>query len=89
MRSRYSAYAVGDAEYLHETWDPATRPRRVTTDPATRWTGLEVLGRTGGGLFDTDGTVDFRAHHDGAGAVVAEDSRFRRLDGRWVYVGPV
>jgi SEC-C motif-containing protein len=46
-----------------------------------------VLGRTGGGLFDSDGTVAFRAHHgDG---VVAEDSAFRRADGRWVYVGPV
>jgi SEC-C motif-containing protein len=86
MRSRYSAFAVGDTEYLHETWDPHTRPRRVTADSRLRWTRLEVIGRTGGGLFEAEGTVDFRAHHDRA--VVAENSRFRRLDGRWVYVGP-
>ncbi|MGD9526789.1 YchJ family protein [Pseudonocardia sp.] len=86
MRSRYTAFAVGDTAFLHETWDPETRPRRVIADSRLRWTGLEVIGRTGGGLFEAEGTVDFRAHHDGA--VVAESSRFRRLDGRWVYVGP-
>ena len=87
MRSRYSAFAVGDAAYLRLTWDPATRPRRVDADPAVRWTGLEVLGRTGGGLLDAEGTVAFRAHH--TGGVVEEDSRFRRHRGRWLYVGPV
>ena len=46
-----------------------------------------MLGSTGGGLFDSAGTVAFRAHHrDG---VVAEDSAFRRDGGRWFYVGPV
>jgi SEC-C motif-containing protein len=45
-----------------------------------------VLGTTGGGLFDAAGTVAFRAHRgDG---VVAEDSAFRRVDGRWCDVGP-
>ncbi len=44
-----------------------------------------VLGRTGGGLLEARGTVEFRAHHDGG--VVAENSRFRRVDGCWVYVG--
>lgn len=86
MRSRYSAFAVGDPEYLRATWDPATRPRRVDADPSLRWTGLEVLGRTGGGLFDTEGTVSFRAHHEHG--AVEEDSRFRREGGRWLYVGP-
>ena len=88
VRSRYSAFAVGDPAYLHATWDPATRPRSLELDPAVRWTALEVLGTTGGGLFDTEGTVTFRAHSRAGGAehVQAERSRFRRLDGRWVYV---
>lgn len=86
MRSRYSAFAVGDADYLHATWDPRTRPRRVELDPGDRWVRLEVLGGTGGGLFDSTGTVTFRAHL--RGGVVAEDSTFRREDGRWLYVGP-
>ncbi|MGY1780083.1 YchJ family protein [Geodermatophilus sp. SYSU D01036] len=88
MRSRYSAFAVGDAAYLQETWDPATRPRSPALDPAVRWTGLEVLATTGGGLFDAEGTVTFRAHSRGGGEehVQAEHSRFRRAGGRWVYV---
>ena len=57
------------------------RFHRVELDPATSWTGLEVLGSTGGGLFDTAGTVAFRAHH--RTGVVAEDSAFGRTGGRW------
>jgi SEC-C motif-containing protein len=87
MRSRYAAFAVGDAAYLRDTWHPSTRPRRVELDPGDRWTRLEVLSTTGGGLFDAVGTVAFRAHH--RGEVVAEDSAFRREAGRWCYLGPV
>ena len=88
MRSRYSAFAVGDGAYLLASWDPATRPRALDLDPAVRWTGLEVLATTGGGLFDAEGTVTFRAHARSGGAehVQSERSRFRRLDGRWLYV---
>jgi SEC-C motif domain protein len=85
MRSRYCAFAVGDEAYLRLTWDPSTRPRRIGLDPSIRWTRLEVVGTTGGGPEDDEGTVEFRAHHDSG--VVAENSLFRR-DGRWRYVGP-
>ncbi|MGY1673120.1 YchJ family protein [Geodermatophilus sp. SYSU D00710] len=88
MRSRYSAFAVGDPAHLLATWDPATRPRTLDLDPGVRWTGLEVLGTTGGGLFDAEGTVTFRASARAGGEqhVQAERSRFRRVGGRWVYV---
>ncbi len=93
VRSRYSAFAVGDAAYLLATWDPATRPRTLELDPAVRWTGLEVLAVSGGGLFDAEGTVTFRAYsraggeeHVRPGHAHREHSRFRRADGRWVYV---
>ena len=88
MRSRYSAFAVGDPAYLLATWDPATRPRTLELDPAVRWTGLEITATSGGGLLDAEGTVTFRAHSRAGGEdhVQAERSRFRRLDGRWVYV---
>jgi SEC-C motif-containing protein len=36
MRSRYSAFAVGDAGYLLRTWHPARRPRNLSLDPALR-----------------------------------------------------
>lgn len=85
MRSRYSAFAVGDAAYLLRSWHATTRPRRLRLDPDERWLGLEVVGRTAGGLFDTEGTVEFRAR--AASGVVHEVSRFRR-DESWQYVGP-
>ena len=89
MRSRYSAFAVGDTGYLVRTWHPSGRPRVLRLDPAIRWTRLVVLETNGGGLFDTTGTVRFRAMyvHDGQRGVQAETSRFVREDGRWFYLG--
>jgi SEC-C motif-containing protein len=91
MRSRYSAFAVGDAGYLLRTWHPSARPRTLTLDPALRWTRLAVLETHAGGPFDATGTVRFRAIyvHDGQRGVLAETSRFVRHDGRWAYLGPV
>ena len=91
MRSRYSAFAVGDAGYLLRTWHPADRPPTLTLDPALQWTRLAVLETHGGGLFDADGTVRFRAVYvqEGRRGVLAETSRFVRQDKLWTYFGPV
>ena len=56
MRSRYSAFVVHDAAYLLHTWSAANRPRDVRFDDDVRWTGLDVLDRTGGSAFHTEGT---------------------------------
>ena len=42
MRSRYSAFVLGLADYLWRTWHPRTRPQRVHLDD-TVWTGLEIV----------------------------------------------
>ena len=91
MRSRYTAFAVGDARYLRRTWHAASRPADLDLDPTVRWTGLDVIEVRGGGPFDAAGTVEFRAHHrtDGVPGAQHEVSRFVRHDGRWLYVGPV
>ncbi|MEU6132368.1 YchJ family metal-binding protein [Saccharopolyspora sp. NPDC047091] len=88
MRSRFAAFAVGDAEYLLRTWDPSTRPDALELDPAQRWTRLDVLDRSGGGPFDSAGTVRFRAHYrlDGRAGSLTEHSRFVRTGGAWYYV---
>jgi SEC-C motif domain protein len=90
MRSRYSAFAVGDAGYLLRTWHPSARPESLTLDPALRWTRLAVLETHGGGLFDADGTVRFRAVYvqEGRRRVLAETSSFVREEGFWSYLGP-
>jgi SEC-C motif-containing protein len=89
MRSRYSAFAVGDAGYLVRTWHPDTRPARLRLHPGQRWTGLRIVERERGGLLDREGTVEFRATyvHKGQAGEVHERSRFTRVDGAWLYVG--
>ena len=91
MRSRYSAFAVGDPAYLLSTWHSTTRPRALDLDPDMRWTGLDVLATTGGGLLETEGTVEFRAHSvvDRAAGTQHENSRFVREDGQWRYLDGV
>lgn len=91
MRSRYSAFAVGDVEYLRRTWHPSGRPADLTLDPAVTWTRLAVLETSGGGLFDTAGTVRFRAVYTDGGkrGFLDENSRFVRENGSWLYLGPI
>ncbi|WP_435986277.1 YchJ family protein [Terrabacter sp. LjRoot27] len=92
MRSRYTAFVVGDEAYLLRTWHPRTRPERVGLDPQTRWTGLTVLRTERGGPDDVDGVVEFVARwaEPSAGTVgrgeLHEVSRFGRWGGRWLYV---
>jgi len=91
MRSRYSAFAVGDTGYLLRTWHPSARPQELALDPALAWTRLAVLKTDGGGLFDATGTVRFRAIYvrEGQRGVLAKTSRFARQDRLWTYVSPV
>jgi SEC-C motif-containing protein len=91
MQSRFSAFAVSDAAYLLASWHSTTRPSRVDLDDDTRWTRLEILETSDGGLFDTSGMVEFRAHYSQAGArrVLHERSTFAREDGQWRYLSGV
>lgn len=88
MRSRYTAFAVGDGEYLRRTWHPQTRPARVDIDANLEWRRLVILDRVDGGPFDDDGVVAFEAHwRQGARrGRMHERSRFVRVDRRWLYV---
>jgi SEC-C motif-containing protein len=85
MRSRYTAFATGDADHLFRTWHPRTRPDDVRPDPATRWTGLRVLAAEGD-------TVEFVAQWETSpseGGELHEVSRFEQRAGRWCYVDGV
>jgi SEC-C motif-containing protein len=91
MRTRYSAFALGDTAYLLRTWHPASRPGTLELDPQLRWVQLQVLNRTGGGLLATEGTVEFVAswRQGPRSGTQRENSRFVKQQGRWLYVGPV
>lgn len=83
MRSRYSAFVLGDVDHLFRTWHPRTRPPRLVEeglDPTRTWTRLEVLGHG-------EDWVEFDAHH--TTGVQHERSRFERRAGRWLYVDAV
>jgi len=84
MRSRYAAFAQGDAAYLRRTWHVSTRPRSLELDADRVWTGLEIVATEAGGPFETSGVVEFRAHH--RTGVQSERSTFTREGGRWYYL---
>ncbi|WP_089334691.1 YchJ family protein [Blastococcus mobilis] len=91
MRSRYSAFVLGDAGYLLATWHRTTRPRSLDLDRDVRWIGLDVLATSGGSLLGSEGTVEFRAHYlsGGVAGTQHENSRFVRDGGQWRYVDGV
>jgi SEC-C motif-containing protein len=84
MRSRYSAYVVGNTDYLLATWHPSTRPQSLKLDESTKWRGLSILGARQGGPGHSRGTVEFEAAY--AGGSQRENSTFVREDGHWFYV---
>lgn len=90
MRSRYTAFVMGDTPYLGYSWHPDTRPATIHDRLDRRWVQLDVLATSGGGLLDQEGTVEFDARYrDGDETddrVLHEHSTFARFEGRWVYV---
>ncbi|PFG20919.1 SEC-C motif-containing protein [Serinibacter salmoneus] len=88
MRSRFTAYALGDLAYVARTWHPSTRPADLSPDPDTTWVALQIVETTAGRESDDTGTVHFRASfRTPTGRDVLEEiSRFTRQNGAWVYV---
>ncbi|TKC89429.1 hypothetical protein FAZ69_10845 [Trinickia terrae] len=91
MRSRYSAYVLGDSDYLRATWDSATCPADLDLDPqspdAPRWIGLQVKRFEAADA--THAIVEFVARYKVGGRAqrLHEVSRFvRGADARWRYV---
>lgn len=89
MRSRYTAYVLGDVPYLRATWAEATCPRDLETsaDSTTRWLGLQIKRHT---PIDADhAEVEFVARYKLGGRAfrLHETSRFERdAAGVWRYV---
>jgi len=91
MRSRYSAFAVGESHYLLATWHPLTCPESLELDADVRWLRLEIERITQGGPFDLEGVVEFTAYSrcGGTSSQQHEVSRFVRLGRRWMYLDAV
>ena len=95
MRSRYSAFARGEIDYLlatHPEPDVPVQQRRLALERScrqTRWLGLTVLALSAGGPRDLEEKGQFEARY--RGGVLKEESLFQRRDGTedgpWLYVG--
>lgn len=86
MRSRYSAFATGQRDYLLNSWHASTRPAALDLEPDARWLGLEVRQHRSTGPDTAE--VEFVARFRVGGKAVRqhERSRFLRQDGHWFYL---
>jgi SEC-C motif-containing protein len=84
MRSRYSAFALAERDYLLETWHEDFRPARLELDAGINWLGLEIISAE---HEKTNAQVEFEASLLVAGEVSAmrERSEFVLRQGRWLY----
>lgn len=90
MRSRFSAFALGDAAYLLRSWHASTRPESLELDAGLRWYRLDIERTERGGPFDLEGVVEFSAYYKGdERGVQHEASRFVRDGADWFYLDAV
>ena len=85
MRSRYTAYALGDMAYVANTWHASTRPADLAPDPLTQWLGLELRSHhTEGDAAEVVFVARYRIA--GKGHRMTECSSFVLASGQWWYV---
>jgi len=90
MRARYSAYAMGKANYIIMTTHPKSpyyEKNRKKWEKAilefchsTQFLKLEIVG------YGED-WVHFHAHL--SGTILDEKSQFEKVDGKWLYIAAI
>lgn len=89
MRSRYTAFTLGDNEYILKSWAAETRPQSVQTDAASiQWLKLQVDKCHKGGTNDKAGLVTFTASFLSGGHLckLHEESSFIKEKDIWYYL---
>ena len=93
MRSRFSAYVLDIPQYIYRTWDEDKRPTLESLRDGNNenFISLKVLSTTDGNLTDQNGTVEFIATFKAGNEIFEhhENSAFRRIKKRWVYVDAI
>jgi SEC-C motif-containing protein len=94
MRSRYSAFVLGNGNYLMDSHHTSTRPVKEKKAieawaKSVSWIKLEVLDSEKGEINDQNGTVSFNAYffENGKVDVIHEKSEFVKENGLWMYLG--
>lgn len=93
MRSRYSAFAVADGDYLMKSHHPKTRPEKDKKAieqwaRSVKWIGLSIISTNNGKKGDNNGTVEFKALYMEGGKLeqIHEKSEFVKEQDLWYYV---
>ncbi|WP_435263120.1 YchJ family protein [Tenacibaculum sp. nBUS_03] len=94
MRSRYSAFVLGDIDYLQKSHHNSTRPNKrekkeiLQWAKSVQWIKLEVLNTYKGTSMDTIGNVEFKAFfmENGKVEIIHENSLFYKDTECWTYV---
>ena len=93
MRSRYSAFATANVDYILATYSEETRPVDQKKEigewaESVEWLGLEIINVEKGNQHDEEGFVEFKAKYreNGVNQVLHEKSYFRKENENWVYV---
>jgi SEC-C motif-containing protein len=86
MRSRYSAFVLGDVPYLMATWHSTQRPAQLQPEVGAKWLGLQIKQHriTGVSTAEVEFVARFRV--GGKATRQHELSRFLHEEGRWFYV---
>ena len=93
MRSRYSAYATGNAEYIFKTTHPEhQKTLKISAikewSEENSWERLAIVETVKGKGNDQSGIVEFKAFYrdsNGSQQIHHERSEFHKLDNRWYY----
>lgn len=93
MRSRYTAFVLGEVDWILASHHPDTvseidREEVEAWSAGSDWMGLRIRDTSAGGAEDDEGVVRFRARYRVEGRVVdhVERARFiRDADGAWKF----
>ncbi|MBJ78879.1 MAG: YchJ family metal-binding protein [Nitrospinaceae bacterium] len=92
MRSRFTAFAKGQWDYIEQTRYPDGQElsawyKSKFLHDGISWTRLEIFDVKNGEVPDEEGEVGFVAHYteNGEDKTLQEVSRFIKEDGKWYY----
>lgn len=92
MRSRYTAHAKGEVDYIVKTVHPDRRDQHDANairewSQSSDWQKLEIIATDCGRAEDEIGTVEFTAsYRDAKGPRTHHEiAKFRKVEGRWFF----
>lgn len=97
MKSRYTAFTMGEISYLKRSHHSQTRPsakefkQTAQWIKSVQWMGLSIVNTWNGEATQEEGKVEFKALYfeDGQMQQIHEKSLFQKENGKWVYVSGV